>query len=83
MDVRLPDGTLLRGVPDNISKADLVAKLKNNGYDTSKLDAPVAAPVAPPADVPESMLSRVANAPLELAKMQGRALMAAPGPPRS
>lgn len=79
MDVRLPDGTLLRGVPDNISKADLVAKLKNNGYDTSKLDAPVAAPVAPPADVPESMLSRVANAPLELAKMQGRALMAAPG----
>jgi hypothetical protein len=62
-----------------MSKADLVAKLKNNGYDTSKLDAPVAAPVAPPADVPESMLSRVANAPLELAKMQGRALMAAPG----
>jgi len=83
MDVRLPDGTLLRGVPDNISKADLVAKLKNNGYDTSKLEAPpaapAAAPIAPPADVPESMLSRVANAPLELAKMQGRALMAAPG----
>ena len=40
MDVRLPDGTLIRGVPDGMSKADFSAKLKANGYDTSKLDAP-------------------------------------------
>ena len=44
MDVRLPDGTIIKGVPDNISKADLTAKLKANGYDVSKLEAPAAAP---------------------------------------
>jgi hypothetical protein len=38
MDVKLPDGTILRGVPDGMSKSDLVAKLKNNGYDTSELE---------------------------------------------
>jgi hypothetical protein len=40
MDVRLPDGTVIKGVPDGMSKADLVAKLKANGYDVAKLDAP-------------------------------------------
>lgn len=38
MDVQLPDGTMLRGVPDGTSKADLIVKLKANGYDTSKLE---------------------------------------------
>lgn len=37
MDVRLPDGTIIQGVPDGISKADLVSKLSANGYDTSGL----------------------------------------------
>jgi len=37
MDVRLPDGTIIRGVPDGMSKADLTAKLQANGYDVSKL----------------------------------------------
>lgn len=37
MDVRLPDGTIIRGVPDGTSKADLTAKLARNGYDVSKL----------------------------------------------
>ena len=32
MDVQLPDGTIIRGVPDGTSKADLAAKLKANGY---------------------------------------------------
>jgi hypothetical protein len=40
MDVRLPDGTLLRGVPEGTTKAQLYEKLKANGYDVSKLDAP-------------------------------------------
>ena len=40
MDVRLPDGTLLRNVPDGMSKADLTAKLQSNGYDIGKLSAP-------------------------------------------
>ena len=31
MDVRLPDGTVLRGVPDGTTKAQIVAKLQANG----------------------------------------------------
>ena len=31
MDVRLPDGTIIKNVPDGTSKADLVTKLKGNG----------------------------------------------------
>ena len=31
MDVRLPDGTVIQGVPDNISKAELVQRLQRNG----------------------------------------------------
>lgn len=46
MDVRLPDGTLLRNVPDGMSKADLTAKLASNGYDVSKLGAPAPEPKA-------------------------------------
>ena len=45
MDVRLPDGTIVRGVPDGMSKADLTAKLASNGYDTTKLQS---APTNPP-----------------------------------
>lgn len=44
MDVRLPDGTIIKGVPDGMSKADLAAKLKANGYDVSKMSAPAPAP---------------------------------------
>jgi hypothetical protein len=40
MDVRLPDGTVIKGVPDGMSKADLTAKLQANGYDIAKLTAP-------------------------------------------
>lgn len=44
MDVRLPNGMIVRNVPDGISKADLTAKLLANGYD---LSSPSATPVAP------------------------------------
>ena len=44
MDVRLPDGTVIQGVPDGMSKADLVSKLKANGYDTSGLEPPQTTP---------------------------------------
>lgn len=37
MDVRLPDGTIIKNVPEGTSKADLTAKLQANGYDISKL----------------------------------------------
>jgi hypothetical protein len=40
MDVRLPDGTIIKNVPDGMSKADLTVKLKANGYDIGKLEAP-------------------------------------------
>jgi hypothetical protein len=54
MDVRLPDGTIIQNVPDGISKADLTAKLKNNGYDVTKLDAapPVSPISAPRGEIP-------------------------------
>ena len=38
MDVKLPDGTILKDVPEGTTKADLIAKLKSNGYDTTKLE---------------------------------------------
>lgn len=31
MDVRLPDGTVIKNVPDGTTKADLVAKMRTNG----------------------------------------------------
>lgn len=37
MDVRLPDGTVLKNVPDGTTKEQLMQKLQANGYDTSKL----------------------------------------------
>ena len=37
MDVTLPDGTVIRGVPDGTTKDQLRAKLASNGYDVSKL----------------------------------------------
>jgi hypothetical protein len=39
MDVRLPDGTIIQGVPDGMTRAELSAKLKANGYDMSGVDA--------------------------------------------
>lgn len=61
MDVRLPDGTIIKGVPDDMSKADLTAKLKANGYDVSKLEAPAAVPSEIPA--PRASPSPYASAP--------------------
>lgn len=51
MDVRLPDGTLIRGVPEGTTRAQLVEKLRNNGYDTSGLEATSTA-ATPAAEVP-------------------------------
>ena len=38
MDVQLPDGTVIQGVPDDITQTQLITKLKANGYDTSGLE---------------------------------------------
>jgi hypothetical protein len=37
MDVELPDGTVIEGVPDGTTKSQLIAKLRSSGYDVSKL----------------------------------------------
>ena len=37
MDVQLPDGTVIKDVPDGTTKADLTAKLQAGGYDIAKL----------------------------------------------
>lgn len=42
MNVRLPDGTVIKNVPDNITKAELDAKLSANGYNMTKLVEPAA-----------------------------------------
>jgi hypothetical protein len=49
MDVELPDGTVIEGVPDGMSKADLTAKLARNGYDVSRLGAAPRTAAAQPA----------------------------------
>jgi hypothetical protein len=38
MDVRLPNGTLIKNVPEGTTKAQLVEKLRSNGYDVSALE---------------------------------------------
>lgn len=51
MDVQLPDGTLIQGIPEGTSKADLVSKLARNGYDVSKLGVEMDPETGAPVDV--------------------------------
>ena len=37
MDVELPDGTVIEGVPEGTTKSQLIAKLKASGYDVAPL----------------------------------------------
>lgn len=55
MDVRLPDGTTIAGVPDGMSQGDLVVKLKANGHDTSWYKAPEATTPAKEPDEASTM----------------------------
>jgi len=73
MDVRLPDGTVIKNVPDGMSKADLTAKLKANGYDIGKLEAPAALSSEAPARGSAGMLD-ILSVPLDM----GAALAAKP-----
>jgi hypothetical protein len=47
MDVRLPDGTILKNVPDGTTKAQLTEKLAANGYDIGMLGGAPAVEAAP------------------------------------
>ena len=46
MDVRLPDGTIISNVPDNMTRAELTERLSRNGYDVSSWGAAPKEPVA-------------------------------------
>lgn len=49
MDVRLPDGRILKGVPEGTTKAQLAEKLKRNGFEVPDDWLKPAAPVEDPA----------------------------------
>ncbi len=40
MDVRLPDGTIIRNVPEGTTRAQLMSKLRAGGYDVSGFEEP-------------------------------------------
>jgi hypothetical protein len=40
MDVRLPDGTVIKNVPEGTTKKQLMDKLQSKGYDVKKLTSP-------------------------------------------
>lgn len=71
MDVRLPDGTLIQGVPDNMTRAELVTKLQGNGMAVPAEWLQAAAPAAPPEKslfkrAGDWVASEVANVPRQL-----------------
>ena len=88
MDVRLPDGTVIQGIPDDMSKADLTAKLAANGYDVSKLGASAPAATAAPSapattgisdeDVNKYIAEQQKQQAMEQGKQSAQARMAAP-----
>lgn len=69
MDVRMPDGTIVRDVPDGITQADLIVKLKRNGYDTSAYE-----PKAPGAEKSDSIKQGLQMGPVSnfMAAIPGR-----------
>lgn len=66
MDVRLPDGTVLRGVPDGTTKADIVAKLQASGREIPADWLPSATPAA--ASAPTARQELLSGTPMRVAK---------------
>jgi hypothetical protein len=64
MNVELPDGTVINDVPDGISKADLIAKLSANGYDTSKLGGTPPSPAQSTAPAAPNYIQQAKTAPV-------------------
>lgn len=46
IDVEMPDGTVIEGVPANITRQELIDRLQRNGLDVSSFNQPEAAPAA-------------------------------------
>ena len=77
MDVRLPDGTVIKNVPDGTTKAQLIEKLKGNGFDTSALEAQATPAVKPQ----ESFTDRLKSAASDVATTALRGAFSGRGSP--
>lgn len=69
MDVKLPDGTIVKNVPDGTTQAQLEATLANNGYDVSKLRTAPAARADGQRNLSDLIAERPA-APAPLSRME-------------
>jgi hypothetical protein len=65
MDVKLPDGTIIKNVPDGTTQAQLEATLASNGYDVAKLRAAPAAPSAAAPRQGRSLSDLIADRPAQ------------------
>ncbi len=79
MDVKLPDGTVVQNVPDNITKDQLTAKLQSNGYDISKLNAAPTATPTPSSPPPPGIIQRIFNAGMKGSKFGPEGMMIGAG----
>ena len=61
MDVRLPDGTIINNVPDNITQTELLARLKKAGYDVDTMMSGKKPEEAPAKKEPERTLGGYAK----------------------
>jgi len=75
MDVKLPDGTVVQNIPDNITKAELTAKLNANGYNLPT----EAMPAQPKVEQPKSYstMGAIGTGALNLIPSTGRLLKGA------
>lgn len=66
MDVRLPDGTIIKNVPDGTTKADLVAKLQGNGMAVPSEWLQAAPPTQPVQEAGRSLNRGLSDVPRQL-----------------
>lgn len=62
-DIRMPDGTVIYNVPEGLTQAQLLNKLKANGYDTTKLLTPAGSTSTPEAAAPTPVAAAPTAAP--------------------
>ena len=65
MDIRMPDGTIIKGVPDNLSQSEVLSKLKGAGYDT---DALLQAPTMGGGEVLSSAVRNIPSSTMRLTR---------------
>jgi len=75
MDVKLPDGTVVKNIPDNITKAELTAKLNANGYNLPTDNIPAQPQVEQPKSY--STMGAIGTGAMNLIPSTGRLLKGA------